>query len=186
VPVALLAMVFWQRQGRQAAKSQGVKPLSWKPQRKMRRSGLLMIEACSPIACKKASRTIRGKKSLRGSAEQCRTLRHRPEIAGNWGDHAPAEERCARHARREKARSGERAGYFGGPVQLWHQAWSAIIIGEFMSTPYKPAYAVLARFGTVNAGRWRRASQWKLREMKGLSSKTLGLLSYWNHGDLGS
>lgn len=103
MPVALLAMLLWQKQGHQAAVSQGVKPPSWKPQRKMRRPVLLMIEACSPHARNMASRMIRSKKSLRGSAELCWAPSRGSGAAGNWGDHAPAGEQCARLVRRKNA-----------------------------------------------------------------------------------
>ena len=49
-----------------------------------------------------------------------------------------------------------------------------------VSTPCQPAYADLARPMTVSAGESRVLSEWKMREIKGLSRKSLVLLSYWN------
>ena len=58
--------------------------------------------------------------------------------------------------------------------------------GRSVSTPCQPAYAILKRSMPVKAGECRALSEWKSREIKGLSRKSLVLLSYWNRWGFGS
>lgn len=56
----------------------------------------------------------------------------------------------------------------------------------FTSTPHQPANAFLVPSLLPNAAENGRMQAWKMREIKGLSRKSLILLSYWNRWILGS